>query len=126
MKRFLIILISGFVTLYACKNKSEPVPVKKDPVPVAYCDSLKATYNTHVATLMTASCATSGCHDIFGAGGIKLRNYDEVKTQAGFDRFMKAIKHEAGFNAMPQGKPKLSDDNIKMLECWISKGFVEK
>jgi hypothetical protein len=126
MKYFLPSLISGFVFLWACKN-STPDPVKKDPVTVEYCDSLKATYNTHVAPLINSTCAISDCHDIAGAGvNIRMRNYAEVKTEAAKPNFLKVIKHEAGVSPMPSGQPKLSDDKIKMLECWISKGFVEK
>jgi hypothetical protein len=128
MKRTLLILtIISAVTFYSCKDDEETPPVIDDTPTVSFCDSVKATYTKDVKSVVDASCAGGGCHEDKASApkGIKLATYAQVKAAAESGGFMKVIKHEAGVAPMPSGQPKLDDNTIKVLDCWISGGLKE-
>jgi hypothetical protein len=90
------------------------------------CRGQAPTYSANIKSIMDGSCATSGCHNSSTqANGIDLSTYDLVKTESGKIRFLGSIRHESGFDRMPQGKSKLSDSTIDMIACWIENGSAE-
>lgn len=114
---------SGLVLQFSCSD--EPATPGGSTIDQSICDSLNPTYNRMIAALINGNCALSGCHDVTGAAGYKLTNYEEVKAAVQRDQFMKAIKHEAGASPMPKNGVKFSDNNIQLFECWIQNGFPE-
>ena len=125
--KLLLLALICSVTFFACKDDETP-PKEDDPPTITFCDSVGATYDKDIKSVVDANCATSGCHDDRAGApkGIKLANYDQVKASAETGTFLKAIKHEAGVSAMPVGKAKLDDNTIKVIACWISAGYPEK
>jgi cytochrome c553 len=112
-----VILALALFSIVACK---------KDEATVYDCTGSAPTYTVSVAPIINGSCATSGCHNATTqASGINLSNYTAVKAEAVRERFMGAIQHLSGYDAMPQGGDKLSEANIKTLYCWIENGMPE-
>jgi len=90
------------------------------------CSATTPTYSTDIKSIMDSNCATSGCHNsTTQASGIDLSSYDKVKSESAKNRFLGSIRHESGFDRMPQGKSKLPDATIDMLACWIENGTPE-
>lgn len=90
------------------------------------CTGLTPTYTADIKQILDASCAKSGCHDaITIANGFNLSTYATARPVSQGDRFLGAIQHKSGFMAMPQGSPKLSDNNIELLTCWVQNGSPE-
>ena len=114
--RFLVsISMIGFLILLSCS---------KDDTSTADCTGVTPTYTADIAPIYNASCANVGCHSgSFPAEGIDLSTYSAAKNESlNNDDVLKSIKHASGVKAMPQGAAKLSDDKIKLIECWIKIG----
>lgn len=121
----LIVSLFTAVFLFSCDADDKPDPKTNNTAPQELCDSIAITYDGHLKAIVDLNCNTSSCHAI-GAGGFKLGTYAEVKAAAEKPSLLGAIKHEAGFDAMPSGSPKLSDEIIQMFECWEKTDFPEK
>jgi hypothetical protein len=120
MKRLLPFLFLAAVGLWACKDGGG---VDLTPTPKTLCDS--ATFNAMVLPIFTKNCNLSGCHSS-GAGGIDLRKYTTSKACGESGLLLPAIKQTVGGQKnMPQGAAKLSDRDIAIIECWITKGYPE-
>lgn len=111
--RWSILLILG-ITLIACK-KDKLV----DDIDVECPDEI--SYSSDIATIMSTSCATSGCHDAGTASnGFVFENHSQVSDNA--TQILNSIRHESSSQAMPQGGPKLPDEQINNFACWIEQG----
>ncbi len=120
MKKLLLLTIIISYGFWSCKDGGGS---DDKPTPKTLCDSV--TYNTMVKPIFTANCAIAGCHSQ-GAGGVDLRTYAKAKDAAQTKELVKAINHQLDANRnMPQGKPKLSQRNIDIIECWVAKGYPE-
>ena len=106
-----VLLCSGcFIILWSCKKESETTTPTD-------CSSVSATYSGTIKPLVTAKCATAGCH---GAGSVN----GDYTTYAGL-----FAKHQSGAlkqevitdKTMPQGSS-LSATELKAFECWIEAG----
>jgi hypothetical protein len=78
------------------------------------CDP-ETSWQNDILPIMTASCATSGCHD-----GISRRdwtNYNEVKT------YSASIKTRTQNKSMPFDGP-LPQDQIDKIVCWVDNGAL--
>jgi hypothetical protein len=100
------------------------VSCSKDDTPdTVDCTGLTPTYNSDIKAILDASCAKSGCHDATTmANNINLSNFASASAISQEDRFLGAIQHKSGFTAMPQDGPKLADDKIQLLSCWVQNG----
>ena len=108
----------GLALVSACKKSKEPVPTTET------CDTNPKNYNTHVKPIMTDFC--TGCHKPGGAfSSLPLTTYAEVKNATLNGKLLPSIKHQSGAEAMPLGGGKLSDANIAIIDCWVSKGYPE-
>jgi len=98
----------------------------KDPDTNIDCTGLTPTYNADIKPILDASCAISGCHDaITQQNGYDFSNYESAKAGSQGGRFLGAIQHKSDFVAMPYNLPKLSDDKIQQLTCWVETGSPE-
>lgn len=106
-------LFLSALLITACGDDEKPVD----------CTGVTPGYTADIAPVL-ATCAISGCHGDSGTqAGINLTTYENVKTASSNSKFLKAIKHESGAESMPPaGFEKLSDANIKLIECWIKNG----
>ena len=121
-KTTLLFIASGlFMTgIYSCKTtKSVPPPV------TVTCIDPKPTYSADIKPILDTHCASS-CHSAKNhAGNIDLSSYEGSKSVSEKKRFLGAIRHEAGFEAMPKKNPKLGDDDILKIACWVQGGSVQ-
>jgi len=116
-KYSIVFLAIAFVSIISCGKDDE---TKVD------CTGVTPTYNNGVRAIMESSCATLGCHvGQFPSGGIDLSTYATAKSASLNGKVLQSIKHESGVDAMPQGAPKLSNELIKVVECWIQNGAPE-
>jgi len=112
-------LAAYFVVLLA-------VSCKKDEGDSIDCSGVTPTYTADIKPILDASCAKSGCHDaITKANNYDLSAYGPASAISQGNRFLGAIQHKNGFSEMPQGGPKLSDDKIQQLTCWVENGSPE-
>ncbi len=125
MKYITILLITVSVAFFSCKDDTSTPGDNNNNQTGSVCDTLDVSYNSVVKAVIDNNCATAYCHGGAGAGNVYLASYSEVKTVAEQDRFLKAVRHEAGAEPMPKNGNKLSDGEITILECWIENGFKE-
>lgn len=90
------------------------------------CTGLTPTYTADISVILS-TCAIDGCHgSIATMANLNLTTYENAKSGSSNSKFLKAIKHESGVEAMPPaGFTKLSDSQIKLIECWIQNGKPE-
>ena len=116
-KIFSFLLAFVLIGLYSCGNNTDD---KVD------CTGVTPTYTADISPIL-ASCAIDGCHgNVATQANINLTTYAGAKSGSANSKFLKAIKHQSGAEAMPPaGNDKLSDANIKLIECWINNGKPE-
>jgi cytochrome c553 len=96
---------------------------KKDAITTVDCTGSTPTYTSAVKAILDAKCATSGCHTANNpADGLDYSSYSAAKTNGAKDAFRGSIQHLSGYTAMPKGASKLSDADIKTLNCWVQNG----
>ena len=87
-----------------------------------YDDCSSVTYTKDIAPILKDNgCSGMFCHRN-GSGGISLKTYGSTKLAVKNPKFLLAINHREGAEAMPKGKNKLSDEEIAKIECWIENG----
>lgn len=87
------------------------------------CDTTVFTFSGAVQPVINTYCR--GCHNSASAGaGYNFETHAGVASAVSANRLLGAVKHQAGFVAMPQGGSKLSDCQIKQLEKWIIAGAL--
>ncbi|HEY9176184.1 MAG TPA: c-type cytochrome domain-containing protein [Flavipsychrobacter sp.] len=85
------------------------------------CDTTKFTYAAEIQPIFDKYC--KGCHSGAAAQkGIMLDTYSGASAVVGTGRLLGAIRHEAGFVAMPYGSNKMSDCEITKIEKWVAAG----
>ena len=132
MKKSLLIGAFAAISLfYACgedvppepdKNNNQTDTTQNDTIKPDPCAGIQVTY-IQISEIISNSCF-GGCHDI-GAAGISLNNYAQVKNATENSTLILAVKHASGVSPMPKGRPKLSDAQIQLIECWKAKGYPE-
>lgn len=90
------------------------------------CTNVEPTYDLEIKSILNRECATSGCHSSSSqAGGISLGNYMAAENESSKARFLGAINQLSGYESMPRSSNKLSDDDIKLITCWVDNGSPE-
>jgi len=111
-------LTVAFLSQNACKSSSSNTTT-------TVCDTSAAVlFSATVKPIMDAKCATSGCHDVSGAGGYSLNTYAGVKACVTSGRFMGSMNQTSGFKAMPQGGNKLDQCDINKIQKWVNAGAL--
>ncbi len=87
------------------------------------CDTTNVTFSGKIFPLIQNNCL--GCHSgASPSGQVDLGNHQNIATIAGTGRLMGAIRHDAGFAAMPRGGNKLADCQITQVRLWIEGGSL--
>lgn len=95
---------------------------KETLYPVGGCDTSTITWSKDIQSIVTNSCAGSGCHDAATASGsYALHTYAGVKTIVDNGRFLAVI--ESG--SMPKNAAKLDDCTINKVRRWINTGALQ-
>jgi hypothetical protein len=111
-----IILIVGMVTLAGCYYD-----VEEELYLDTGCDTTDVTYSGTVLPIIEGRCYK--CHDqVNNNGNVTLEGYDNLKRYANNGQLLGAVKHQAGFSAMPKNESPLLSCEIEKIEKWIDDG----
>ena len=87
----------------------------------AVCDTNNMSYSADIIPILESICFS--CHgNGLSENGINFDTYSGIKAVADNGKLVGAISHAAGFVAMPQSAPKLSDCNINKIKSWVNAG----
>ncbi|MBL7904526.1 MAG: hypothetical protein JNL22_05845 [Bacteroidales bacterium] len=90
-------------------------------IPGSECDTTNVSYAQFVAPLMATNC--NGCHsEAAPSGNVVTSTYEGLKISVNSGQFRKAINHESGASAMPQGGNKLPACELLKIDAWIASG----
>jgi len=107
----------GTLLLLACTKD------KATPKSALDCNAAPHTFAADVHPIFTTNCALSDCHSSsMDESGFTMNTYEEIVAATEIDEFFKAIKHEPGATPMPDGAPKLPQEEIDAIECWVLAG----
>jgi len=113
---FLLVVLLG---LSACYYDSEEflygiTPVQCDPTPVQF--------SAQVTGILQRNCYA--CHSVgSNLGNLLLDSYSGVRDAAKNGSLMGSVRHEGGYDPMPQGAGKLSECDIQALQTWVDDGM---
>jgi hypothetical protein len=94
-------------------------PASKDP-PAPSPSTPSLTYTADIAPLIKNSCLGSNCHSGSDpAHNIALDSLEDLK-----DNFKKSLDSIRD-GSMPEGRPELTDDQVKLLDDWKAAGYPE-
>ena len=85
------------------------------------CETSNMTYAANIQPILENFCYSCHGRGLF-QNGINFDTYAGVKAVADNGKLVGAISHSAGFVAMPQSAPKLSDCNINRIKAWVNSG----
>jgi hypothetical protein len=113
---FLIIFITTVQS--GCRNDMQ--------LPDVPCDTAH-TFKLAIMPILNTNCRVSGCHIGNNApNGVLFDTYAQVKAQLvlvnNIPKLLGVIRHDAGFDPMPQGRPKLDNCSITKIKLWIDAG----
>ena len=117
---FLVLLFTGIILVISCSKSSED-----QLAPKTTCDTVAVKYSSTIISILQTNCYS--CHGVGntgGSGGILLEGYANLKKWADNGYLVGNITHASGFVAMPYGKPKMSDCEIKKIVAWVRQGSL--
>ncbi len=126
MQKLILVIAVLVLSLSACyyDNEEELYPQAGS----GGCDTATTTYAAVISKITATSCALSGCHQGTNASRTigSFENHEEIKKYLDINkqRFIDAINHNAGAPTMPKGGSKLAPCDIKKIEKWINKGYL--
>jgi len=116
MKLKVFFLFACVCFIYSCSYDNE-----ESLFPDVTCETKNVTYSKFVSNYVNKLCV--GCHSSASpSGGIVLDNYNAVKKYVDNGRFIGSIRHDNGYERMPQSMPKSPKCDIDKLEAWIASG----
>ena len=115
LKNYILALL--VLIVLSCTRDSTPIPDNSD------CMTENITYSEHIESILSTSCALSGCH-LAGDNSPRLDGFVRAQNATGEAAFLGSIKHESGFTAMPfpAGTARLETCDILTIEAWIEAG----
>lgn len=117
---YLSFAIASFLLILGCEKDEDDVLASFD------CTNVEPTYDLEIKAILNRDCATSGCHSSSSqAGGINLGSYTAAENESTKARFLGAINQLSGYESMPRSGNKLSEDDIKLITCWVDNGSPE-
>ena len=96
-------------------DNSTPTPCDTSPQSVTYAGVISPIFDAHCR-----ECHASNVASVLG-GGNDFGNYQTIKRYPAAS-ILKSIEHAPGYNAMPKGRPKLSDCDILRIKAWMDAG----
>lgn len=94
-----------------------------DPAPTCDASTQTITYSGVISPIFDAHCRE--CHGSSVAntlgGGNDFGDYVGINRYPSA-RMLGCIKQEPGFDAMPKGRPRISDCDIERIERWMTAG----
>ena len=114
MKKIAVLLLV-MTLMTSCANDSTDDLTVPPPVVI--------TFQKDVRTIMSQSCATSGCHNAAtNTVGLTLETYAQVRNA--FETRGALNRMESTTNSMPpQGN--LPETTLNIIRTWINNGYIE-
>lgn len=107
----------GFVFILA----SCDYDVAEELYPVNGCDTRDLSYSLDIVPIIDANCYR--CHAAqLNLGNVTLEGYNNIKVYVDNGKLLGTIKHEDGFQTMPQDAGKIDQCLIDKVEQWIDDG----
>lgn len=95
--------------------------VAEELYPADGCNTRNLSYSMDIVKIIDDNCYR--CHDAQNnQGNVTLEGYDKIKVYADNGKLLGTIRHDDGFQAMPQDAGKIDDCSIKKIEQWIEDG----
>ena len=80
------------------------------------------TYTNQIKD-MISGCANAGCHSMDASPDVQsLASYQDVIAFNNSDRIIASLKHESGFEPMPRGGNKWTNEEVNILIEWFDNG----
>ncbi len=119
-KRIIFSILAGLILLvFSCKyDKADLVYPQHNPPP---CDTTDVKLSVQLHHILTTNCFSCHSGTAVNGAGIRLDNYNTLKSVALGGMLMPAITH-TGTSPMPKNAPKLTDCEINMFQAWINEG----
>ncbi len=115
MKRIFIPVFAMAILMQSCYYDKEELLYPGSNTPVD-CSAINAKFAANVQPLISAKCATSGCHDATASGGLIFQNHAQISGAK--DRInVRAVVEKT----MPAAAP-LQPSEINIIKCWIESG----
>ncbi len=80
------------------------------------CSTVPATFSANVLPIVSANCATSGCHDATASGGLTFQNHSQISGAQARINARALIE-----KTMPPSGP-LQPSEINAIKCWLESG----
>jgi hypothetical protein len=119
---YILTIVLFFFQSSGCTD--EETPQHNAPV----CDAVVINFNDCIKPLLTQHCSIKGCHTSTEGGAFPLETYEQVKASALYPSFLGSLRQEDEQYApmpYPIGSPKLSEQEIELVDRWIAEGMVE-
>lgn len=113
--RILILVFIVVACTQSCYYDKEELLYPGSNTPVD-CTTVNAKFAANVLPLISAKCASSGCHDATASGGLILQNHAQISGAK--DRINTRAVVE---KSMPAAGP-LPPSEINIIRCWIESG----
>jgi uncharacterized membrane protein len=114
---FIIFFALTVVVLQSCEketSKPEPNPVQEPPC--------QPTYTSDIKAIVNAKCAIPGCHD-GNSGLVNFTTYGPLKEKVDNGRVKRYVFE---LKIMPPATAtQLTEDEKKLLQCWLDNGASE-
>ncbi len=118
MKRTIFGILMGIILIQSCKYNSE-----EELYGMIICETENVRYTADILPILQNN-GCIGCHNASNPlGGVVIDTYDALKIWIENQRLLGSIRHDAGFSAMPQGAPRISQCSIDKITAWIQAGY---
>lgn len=90
------------------------------------CDTIAMNFVEDISPILSEYCMTCHSNQSANALGIRvyLEAYTDVKSNA--SAIVGSIRHETGFQPMPEGGGKIPLCDVNKIEAWVSQGMPEQ
>ena len=113
-----LIYFSIIILFFSCKKDDPVIAETPDTTPAI----LTVEFASEIMPIINSKACNNGyCHGGGSVPGISFGNHTEIAAIP-TSKFLGAIKHEAGYDTMPRGGTKLSNQDIQLIETWINEG----
>lgn len=119
----LLVAVAALAASCTYHNSYRDEPTPTCPLPAT------VSYTTDVYPILTKNCRTACHNSVTLQGNFDMADFTQVKYWAtpangknGVSWLVGNIRHDSGFNAMPQVGDKLSECDIALIKAWADAG----
>lgn len=120
MRKILLVPVFISVIVLSCTKDKYEVPIVDSSV----CDTLNASYDSHIKSIIDVSCAISGCHES-GAGIGDFTSFTSLQPYLDNGRFETRVITQKDMPPSYATIPALTDSELAQISCWIESNTPE-